>query len=39
VGEGIVGRPVNAVLGPPQAKRFAAVADVDLDRLVLNVTG
>ena len=35
----IVGRPVNAVLVPPQAERFAAVAGVDLDRLVLNVTG
>ena len=35
----IVGRPVNAVLGPAQAERFAAVAGVDLDRLVLNVTG
>jgi aminoglycoside phosphotransferase (APT) family kinase protein len=39
VGDGIVGRPVNAVLGPGQAERFAAVAGVDLDRLVLNVTG
>jgi aminoglycoside phosphotransferase (APT) family kinase protein len=39
VGDGIVGRPVNAVLGPAQAERFAAVARVDLDRLVLNVTG
>ena len=35
----IVGRAVNAVLVPPQAERFAAVAGVDLDRLVLNVTG
>jgi Phosphotransferase enzyme family len=34
-----VGRPVNAVLAPPQAERFAAVAGVDLNRLVLNVTG
>ena len=39
VGEEIVGRPVNAVLAPPQAERFAAVADVDPNRLVLNVTG
>jgi len=39
VGDDIVGRPVNAVLAPPQAERFAAVAGVDLDRLVLNVTG
>jgi aminoglycoside phosphotransferase (APT) family kinase protein len=39
VGEDIVGRPVNAVLAPPQAERFAAVAGVDLNRLVLNVTG
>jgi hypothetical protein len=30
---------VNAVLAPPQAERFAGVADVDLGRLVLNVTG
>ena len=35
----IVGRAVNAVLVPPQAERFASVAGVDLDRLVLNVTG
>jgi len=35
----IVGRPVNAVLAPPQAERFASIAEVDLDRLVLNVTG
>jgi aminoglycoside phosphotransferase (APT) family kinase protein len=39
VGEDIVGRPANAVLGPAQAERFAAVARVDLDRLILNVTG
>ncbi|MGH3204180.1 MAG: hypothetical protein ACRDP5_19320 [Streptosporangiaceae bacterium] len=25
-----MGRPVNAVLAPPQAERFAAVADVDV---------
>src|ERR1039458_7339059 len=35
----VVGQAVNAVLAPPQAERFAAVADVDLNRLVLNVTG
>lgn len=35
----IVGRPVNAVLIPPQAERFAALAGVDVDRLVVNVTG
>lgn len=35
----IVGRPVNAVLVPPQAERFASVAGVDPGRLVLNVTG
>ena len=35
----IVGRPVHAVLVPPQAERFAAVAGVDPGRLVLNVTG
>ncbi len=39
VGDDIVGRPVNAVLAPPQAQRFAAVADVDPNRLALNVTG
>jgi aminoglycoside phosphotransferase (APT) family kinase protein len=39
VGDDVVGRPVNAVLAPPQAARFAALAGVDLDRLVLNVTG
>jgi aminoglycoside phosphotransferase (APT) family kinase protein len=39
VGEDNAGRPVHAVLAPPQAQRFAAVADVDPDRLVLNVTG
>jgi aminoglycoside phosphotransferase (APT) family kinase protein len=39
VGDDIVGRPLNAVLVPPQAERFAAVAGVDLNRLVLNVTG
>ena len=38
VGDHIVGRPVNAVLAPPQAERFAAVAGADLNRLVLNVT-
>jgi aminoglycoside phosphotransferase (APT) family kinase protein len=35
----VVGQAVNAVLTPPQAERFAAVAGVDLSRLVLNVTG
>ena len=36
----IVGRPVNAVLVPPQAARFGALVGVaDLDRLVLNVSG
>jgi len=35
----ITGRPVNAVLVPPQAERFASLAGVDLGRLVLNVTG
>ena len=34
-----MGRAVHAVLVPPQAERFAAIAGVDLDRLVLNVTG
>ncbi len=35
----VVGQAVNAVLAPPQADRFAAVAGVDLSRLVLNVAG
>lgn len=35
----IVGRAVNAVLIPPQAERFASLTGVDLDRLVLNVSG
>jgi len=39
VGDDIVGRPVNAMLAPPQAERFAAAAGVDLDGLILNVTG
>ncbi len=39
VGDDIVGRSVDAVLVPPQAERFAAVAGVHLSRLVLNVTG
>ncbi len=34
-----VGRPVNAVLVPPQAERFASLVGADPDRLVLNVTG
>ena len=35
----IMGRPVNAVLVPPQAERFASLTGVDPGRLVLNVTG
>ena len=35
----LTGQPVNAVLIPPQAERFATLADVDPRRLVLNVTG
>jgi aminoglycoside phosphotransferase (APT) family kinase protein len=35
----IVGRPVHAVLIPPQAERFASITGADPDRLVLNVTG
>jgi aminoglycoside phosphotransferase (APT) family kinase protein len=35
----LVGRAVNAVLIPPQAKRFASLVDADPDRLVLNVGG
>ena len=35
----VVGQAVNAVLAPPQAERFARVADVDLSQLVRNVTG
>jgi len=34
-----VGRPVNAVLVPPQAERFASLVGVDPGQLVLNVTG
>jgi aminoglycoside phosphotransferase (APT) family kinase protein len=34
-----MGRPVNAVLIPPQAERFASLVSADLNRLVLNVTG
>jgi hypothetical protein len=30
----IVGRPVNAVLVPPQAERFASLVGVDPGRLV-----
>jgi aminoglycoside phosphotransferase (APT) family kinase protein len=39
VGGDLVGRAVNAVLVPPQAERFASLVGVDLDRLVLNVSG
>jgi aminoglycoside phosphotransferase (APT) family kinase protein len=35
----VVGQPVNAVLTPAQADRFASLAGVDPNRLVLNVTG
>jgi aminoglycoside phosphotransferase (APT) family kinase protein len=35
----VIGHPVNAVLIPPQAERFASLAGADLSRLVLNVTG
>ena len=35
----IVGWPVNAVLIPPQAARFASLTGADLSRLTLNVTG
>jgi aminoglycoside phosphotransferase (APT) family kinase protein len=35
----VAGQAVNAVLAPPQARRFARVAGVDPGRLVLNVTG
>jgi hypothetical protein len=35
----LVGRAVNAVLLPPQAERFASLVGVELDRLVLNVSG
>jgi aminoglycoside phosphotransferase (APT) family kinase protein len=35
----VIGQPVNAVLIPPQAERFAALTGADLSRLVLNVTG
>jgi hypothetical protein len=39
VSGGVVGRAVNAVLVPPQAERFASLVGVDLDQLVLNVSG
>jgi hypothetical protein len=39
VSDDLIGRPVNAVLVPRQAERFASIAGVDLDGLVLNVTG
>ena len=35
----IRGHPVNAVLIPPQAERFASLVGADLSRLALNVTG
>jgi aminoglycoside phosphotransferase (APT) family kinase protein len=35
----LVGPVISAVLVPPQAERFASVANVDPGRLVLNVTG
>ncbi|MGH3172213.1 MAG: phosphotransferase family protein [Trebonia sp.] len=39
MGADIVGPAVNAVLVPPQAKRFEAVTGVDPYQLALNVTG
>src|SRR5262249_45303268 len=39
VSGGLVGRPVNVVLNPVQESRFAALADVRIDALVVNVTG
>lgn len=39
MGSGIVGQPVNAVLSPPQAERFASLVGADPGRLVLNVSG
>lgn len=38
-GGGLIGRALNAVLVPPQAERFASLVGVDVDRLVLNVSG
>ena len=35
----IIGRAVNAVLVPPQAERFAALAETDVSQLTLNVSG
>jgi len=35
----VVGNPLNAVLVPRQAERFASLVGADLDRLRLNVTG
>jgi aminoglycoside phosphotransferase (APT) family kinase protein len=39
VSEGLVGRPVHAVLIPPQLEQFASLTGVDVDRLEVNVTG
>jgi aminoglycoside phosphotransferase (APT) family kinase protein len=39
MGGDIVGQPVNAVLIPPQAERFASLVGVDPGRLGLNVSG
>jgi aminoglycoside phosphotransferase (APT) family kinase protein len=39
VSQDIIGHPVNAVLVPPQAERFAALVGTDTSRLVLNVSG
>ena len=39
MGSDLVGRPVNAVLAPPQAERFASMVGVDTGGLVLNVNG
>jgi hypothetical protein len=33
VSDDIMGRPVNAVLVPPQTERFASLVGVDLGRL------
>jgi aminoglycoside phosphotransferase (APT) family kinase protein len=35
----VVGNPLNAVLVPRQAERFASLVGVELDRLQVNVTG
>ena len=35
----IIGRPVNAVLVPPQAERFASLVGAAVGRLTVNASG